>query len=74
VGDKVKFDIPFDQMEFCTNIGEVYAITHTITGRVTYTISTLRDYKYKDCPEYFVLFEPQVRKYFTILREDLPQD
>lgn len=74
IGDKVKFELNQELIGECSNVGTVYGITHTVTGRVTYTISTLRDYKYRHCPEYLVLFEPQVRKYFTILREDLPNN
>lgn len=74
IGDKIRYDIPNDYVAVCSNIGTVYGITHTVTGKVTYTIIPYDTYRYIECPHEFVLFETQVRKYFTVLREDLPRD
>lgn len=71
IGQEVIFDMPDVYFGECYNVGTIDAITYTIMGNVAYSIKTLRDYKYMDCPYNLVLFEKNVRDYSPTLRRDI---
>jgi hypothetical protein len=74
IGDRVRYDIPDKYVAECLNFGTVQGIVYTVTGKVTYSIVPHDTYRYQGCPHEFILFEANVREYFTLIREDYPRD
>jgi hypothetical protein len=70
IGDKVRFDIPFQFYYDCADIGTVKNILRTVTHNPVYVIETKQSYKYKDCPKQLLLEERALRKYFSIFKEE----
>lgn len=75
IGDKVRFKLPYEYYYACKNIGIIHNIIFTVSGKATYYLEPIKiDYRYNECPDRLVLFESDVWKYESILREDLPYE